>query len=318
MLQQTTVQAVIPYYTKWLELFPDMQSLSRAPLQKILKAWQGLGYYQRAKNMHRAAGIIITEHSGRLPREYSVLLSLPGFGPYTAAAVLSLAFDLPYPVLEANTRRLLMRLRKIDGPYRSSLDNGFLEFLSPLLPEKNIGLFNQALMELGSLVCRPQNPQCHLCPVTDSCLAFSAGEQEIIPPPKKRTYTKIEAVVAVVRRDGKYLIQKRPSRGLMADLWEFPGGKREKGETLEQCLAREVREELHTDIREFRPLITVRHAYTRFQVTLYAYECVLDKNPRTSTNIRVWAGLKELHRYPFPSGSAKIIRFLEKRENRRE
>ena len=314
MLQQTTVQAVLPYYQKWEKLFPDIKSLSRAPLQKVLKAWQGLGYYQRAKSLHKASRIIIDKFKGQIPPDYDELKNLPGFGPYTTAAVLSFAFNKPYPVLDANVRRVIMRIGRIRQK-DSVKDKTLIPFLESQLPPKKSGLFNQALMELGALVCRPKNPHCLLCPIIEYCEAYQAGEQEVIPPPKKRHYQKIEAVIGIIWKNDRLLIQKRPSPGLLADLWEFPGGKRVAGESLRQALDREIKEELSAEVAEKNFLTKVHHAYTQFQVTLHAYECRLKNDPRFDRKHR-WVTLRALRRYPVPSGSAKIINFLEKREKK--
>lgn len=314
MLQQTTVKTVLPYYRKWIKLFPDVVSLSRAQPQKVLKAWQGLGYYQRAKNLLRASRIIADKHQGQIPENYQDLRKLPGLGPYTAAAVLSLAFGQPYPVLDANARRVLMRLIRLRGEVSSKNDKTLLQFLKPFFPKKNPGLFNQALMELGALVCRPKNPLCLLCPLGQSCVAFKKGEQEIIPSPKKRRYQRVDAVVAVIGKDGKYLIQKRPPSGLMADLWEFPGGKRKSGETLREALRREVREELSAEVKEEKFILKVEHAYTQFLVSLHVYECRLKSKPLLRKGRHLWVSPRGLKNYPFPSGSAKIVKFLEAKE----
>jgi len=314
MLQQTTVPAAISYYERWFNFFPDVEALSEAPLQKVLKAWQGLGYYQRAKNLHKTSKVIVREFGSQIPKDYDKLRRLPGIGPYTASALLSFAFDAPYPVLDANVRRVLMRLMRIRSYAFTKNDKAFLKFLMPHLPRKNSSQFNQALMELGSLVCKPKNPICLLCPITEFCRAFESGEQEIIPLPKKRNFQKIETVIAIIKKGGRYLIQKRPSRGLLADLWEFPGGKRKSSESLIQALHREIREELEVEIEKEKYLTKVHHSYTQFQVTLYAYECSLKNGPRLRGKIFRWVSLKGLRRYPFPSGSVKIIRFLEEGE----
>ena len=312
MLQQTTVAAVIPYYERWMRLFPDIETLSQASLQKILKAWEGLGYYQRAKNLHKAAQIVCKEYQGHIPSDYGRLIRLPGLGPYTTSALLSFAHNLPYSVVEANVRRVLMRLIRFKG--QPPEDDFFSSLLKPLIPLKNPGQFNQAMMELGALVCKPRHPLCLLCPVTEFCQAYETGEQEIIPPPKKRSTQKIEAVIAIVRRDRRYLIQKRPSRGLLADLWEFPGGKRKPSESCLHALRREIYEELGVKVIESKFLTKVRHAYTQYQVTLYAYECRLEAVPRLEKGRHRWLTLRGLRRFPFPSGSAKIVRFLEAME----
>jgi A/G-specific adenine glycosylase len=312
MLQQTTVQAVLPYYAEWLRRYPDVESLSRAPLNKILKSWQGLGYYQRARNLQAAARVLVRDFGGRIPQDFETLRKLPGFGPYTAAAVLSLAFNLPYPVIEANVRRVMMRLLRIPGESGAHQDGLLRGRLEALFPRRNPGLFNQAMMELGALVCRSRQPQCLACPVTAHCRAYEHGDQEIIPRPKKTSVKRFDAVIAVIKRGGKVLIQKRPGIGLLAGLWEFPGGKIEAGETRERALRREIREELGAELLAASSLLKVKHAYTRFEVTLYVYDCTLKKGPALKRSDLRWVGLKSLRHYPFPSGSAKIVDFLEK------
>jgi A/G-specific adenine glycosylase len=311
MLQQTTVQAVVPYFEAWLGLFPDVETLARAPVRKILRAWQGLGYYERARNMRRAAKIILAKHGGSIPDDPGALRRLPGFGPYTTAAVLSLAFDKPFPVLDANVRRVAMRLLDLRGRPGPEADRKVSAWLEATCPRHGAGDFNQAMMELGALVCRPRSPLCLSCPVLDTCAAAAAGVQELIPPSKRTRLKKIEAVLAVVRKDGHVLIQKRAEKGLLAGLWEFPGGKREPGESRSAALRREVREELGAEVRSARFLTRVEHSYTRFQVTLYVYECRLDREPPAVRGRRVWSTLSGLRRYPLPSGSVKVVKFLE-------
>jgi A/G-specific adenine glycosylase len=314
MLQQTTVRAVRPYYEKWLERFPDLESLARAPLRDVLRAWQGLGYYQRARNLHRAAGRILREHGGRLPADRDALRRLPGFGPYTTAAVLSLAFGRPLPVIDANVRRVLMRVLATEGPASSSLDKGFLAVLEKIIPRAAPGAFNQAMMELGALVCRSANPQCLACPVRGFCRAAAEGRQETIPRPRRIETTPVEAVVAVIRRDGRFLIRQRPEAGLLAGLWEFPGGKRERGESLVEALRREVREEVGAEVADVRFLTTVRHAYTRFQVTLHAFTCRFRRAPVLPNKEFRWVTLRSIRRYPLPSGSVRIVDHLARQK----
>jgi A/G-specific adenine glycosylase len=315
MLQQTTVPAVIPYYERCLEAFPDVRSLARAPLRRVLREWQGLGYYRRAENLHRAAQAIVKEHGGCVPREEDVLRRLPGFGPYTTAAVLSLAFGKPVPLVDANVRRVVMRLLGIEGQAAPKLDATLLAFLRKVLPVARPGDFNQALMELGALVCRSRNPQCLVCPVRSSCRAAREGLQEIVPRPKKLSLEKLEVVVAVIERNGRFLFQQRPPGGLLAGLWEFPGGKLEPGESLSAALRREVREELGAEIRNVRRLTTVRHAYTRFQVTLHAFACDLAGGSKLRPGPpRRWLSLSSLRRYPLPSGSVRIVDYLAGRQ----
>lgn len=312
MLAQTTVAAVVPYFTRWVKDYPDVRRLARAPARKVLKSWQGLGYYERARNLLRTAKIIVREHGGRIPEDYETLRRLPGLGPYTAAAVLSLAFKRPYPVVEANVRRVLMRLFCLRGGSGPGQDPLIHERLRSIFSRRKPGAFNQALMELGGLVCRARFPLCGSCPVAPFCLAYRRGEQEVIPTPKKRRVRRIEAVIAVIRRRGRYLIHKRPDKGLMAGLWEFPGGKIEPGETREQALRREVGEELGLELRRAEFLVEVKQAYTQFQVRLQAFECRLQAEPSLKGRDLRWVSLRGLRHYPFPSGSAKVVDFLEK------
>jgi A/G-specific adenine glycosylase len=312
MLQQTTVQAVIPYYERWMTLFPDAASLARAPLRKILKAWQGLGYYRRAQNLRAAAKIIVNKFGGRVPADFEEISKLPGVGPYTAAAVLSIAFDKPYPVVDANVRRLMMRILAIRGEAVPKHDSAILNFLKPVISKRSPGAFNQALMEVGGRICKPRNPLCPRCPARPDCSAYREGLQEVIPRPSKIARPKrIEAVVAVVERDGRFLIRKRPEPGLLGGLWEFPGGKRRPRESRVAALRRELREEVGAPTRDETFLAKVRHAYTTFEVDLYAYRCRLEGEPDPIRGRLKWVTSKGLRYYPFPSGSAKIIRRIE-------
>ncbi len=312
MLQQTTVAAVIPYYERWLVLFPDVRSLARAPLEKVLRAWQGLGYYARARNLHRSARLIVRNFGGRLPDDEAALRGLPGFGAYTAAAVLSLAFGRPCPLVDANVRRVLMRVFGLPGTSDSGSDKRLLERLKRFFPTHEPGRFNQAIMELGALVCRSRNPQCLLCPVRPYCRAAALGRQERIPRPKSRVAEKIEAVIGVIADGERYLIQKRPAEGLLAGLWEFPGGKVEPGEASLDALRREIREEVGVEVVRPRFLADVRHSYTRFDVTLHVYLCGIKGKPSVPGDRR-WVTLQGIRRYPLPSGSVRIVDVLEKR-----
>ncbi|MGA2532926.1 MAG: A/G-specific adenine glycosylase [Candidatus Aminicenantales bacterium] len=316
MLQQTTVRAVVPHYERWTRLFPDVGTLARAPLQKVLRAWQGLGYYQRARNIHRSARVLVRDHAGRVPDDEKILGGLPGFGPYTTAAVLSLAYARPLPVVDANVRRVVMRIMGLRGEASSRMDNMIRAYLRGVFPARGPGLFNQAMMELGALVCRGRNPQCLICPVQDACLAAREGTQEVIPRPGKRSTKKIAAAVAVIEDRGRFLIQKRPPSGLLAGLWEFPGGKIKGGESPEAALRREVREELGARVGHVRPLTIVRHAYTQYEVTLHVFSCRLEGPGPVTRPDRRWVSLRSVRRYPLPSGSVKIVDFLAARKTR--
>lgn len=309
MLQQTTVAAVVPYYEKWLKEFPTVHDVAAASLQKILRIWQGLGYYKRAKNIHKSAQMMAGQYQGKIPHDPCELKKLPGFGPYTIGAVLSIAFDQRQPIIDANVRRVVMRLKAIEGHADSAQDPNILKFLDEVMPQKGNNIFNQALMELGALICRNGEPLCLLCPVRSACQAYAQGKQSGIPTLRKREIKEIDAVIALIQKSGKYFIQRRPAQGLFADLWEFPGGKIEKGETPKAALYREVKEELDTEIQSANFLFQVQQFYTQFKANLHVWSCDLKSYPKADTTHK-WVTQKNFDRYPMPSGSVKIVQRL--------
>lgn len=312
-MQQTTVNACIPYYQRWVKTFPTVKHVAHAPLQRILKAWQGLGYYQRARNIHSSSKIITRTYGGKIPRKAQQLRQLPGFGPYTVGAVLSIAYNFRYPIIDANVRRVMMRLLAIQGEAQVSLDSQILAFLKKILPKKNIKMFNQALMELGALVCRSREPLCSLCPVQKFCKAYARGIQEIIPSPQKMKYRDLDVAIGILQKNKRYFIQKRLSKGLLADLWELPGGKIEQGEGPKAALARELKEECNIDIVTCKPFMTTKHFYTNHRVKLHVSFCEPKIYP-SGDRRRRWVTLKEMDRYPMPSGTAKIIEKLKTKD----
>lgn len=305
-MQQTTVNAVIPYYKKWVKAFPTIKHVANASEQKVLRAWQGLGYYSRAKNIHRCAKLICKEHGGKIPQAESDLRKLPGFGPYTTGAVLSIAYDKKFPIVDANIRRVVMRLKAQTGPADVKHDRKVIDFLEKVMPERNNRTFNQAFMELGALICQSRTPQCVVCPVKSFCKAYKKGLQEIIPEKRKKQYKELDVVVGVLRQGNKYFLQKRPSNGLLGDLWEFPGGKIEKGETPQEALHREIQEELGVSIQRSKHIMNVRHFYTHFKVNLHVSFFRPDRLPPQDRTHK-WLTLKGLEDYPLPSGSVKIV-----------
>ena len=306
MLQQTTVNTVIAYYERWIKTFPTVHDLAKAPLQTVLKQWQGLGYYNRVKNLHKAAIVLINEHKGILPKDPQVIRSLPGFGPYTTGSVLSIAYDIPLTIIDANVRRVVMRLLALPGMADTKQDPKINEFLLKVLPARGAGDFNQALMELGALVCRAKGPVCISCPVNKYCQAYKKSKQEIIPQTKKKIIKDIQAVIAIIKKGNNYFIQKRPSKGLLADLWEFPGGKIKAGESKKKALVRELNEELGVQLKSSKHLFDVKHFYTQFRVNLSVFACSLENEPKADATHR-WVSFKNFSKYPMPSGSAKII-----------
>jgi A/G-specific adenine glycosylase len=310
MLQQTQVETVRDYYLRFMERFPTVADLAAAPLEAVLKLWEGLGYYSRARSLHRAAQEVLARYGGELPADVAALCGLPGIGAYTAGAIASLAFGIPAPAVDGNVRRVLARVLAQASPTAVQLEAAARLLLPPEAP----GAFNEALIELGATLCRPQNPTCLLCPWRDWCMACQMGQQEAFPAPKPRKALPHYDVVAAVtvREDGRVLVAQRRHNAMLGGLWEFPGGKREGDETLEEALIRELHEEMGIGLEVGRHLTTVEHAYTHFRITLYAFFCrLVEGEPRCieCADFR-WATLADIHALPMAVTDRKIARVL--------
>lgn len=261
MLQQTQVATVIPYFERWLSRFPTIESLAAASPDEVLKLWEGLGYYARARNLHRAAQLVVHEHNGRLPDSVEGLLALPGVGRYTAGAIASLAYNKRTPALDGNTRRVICRL------FAHQTDETAWTLAESLLPEENPGNFNEALIELGALVCTPRAPRCDECPLKPFCAACATGAPEAYPQPRRRTAQPQHCVLtAVIVTGSAVLLAQRPTDGLLGGLWEFVSS--ELRHPPNESLAEMVQRRLGMDISgaEVHPLSEVRHAFTHFRV----------------------------------------------------
>ncbi len=322
MLQQTQVTAVIPYYERWLARFPTVADLAAAPLGDVLKLWEGLGYYSRARNLHAAAQKVMAEFDGRLPETVEELQKLPGIGRYTAGAIASIVFNQPAPILDGNVIRVFSRLTDLpDDVTTTAAKKKLWQMASDLVPTERPGDFNEALMELGQQVCLPKRPHCLLCPLSPHCLARQRGTQLERPvrPPRKRTPHYDVTAGVIWRQPGpaftnqtEFLIAQRPLDGLLGGLWEFPGGKQEKGESLPEALKREIQEELGMDIEVGSNLTVVQHAYTHFRITLHAFHAVhLNGKPQLlGVADYAWITLNDLDNYAFAVTDQKIIAAL--------
>jgi A/G-specific adenine glycosylase len=269
MLQQTQVATVIPYFHRFLERFPTLGDLARADLHDVLRLWEGLGYYRRARDLHRAAGLMIEQHDGTLPNNADALRELPGFGRYTTNAVLSQAYERRLPILEANSTRLLCRLFAIaEDPKSPPVQKRLWQLAETLLPAKRIGDFNQALMELGALVCTPQSPRCDDCPLVSEC---QASRQELVDAiPRKAAPPRIETVnevAVVVWRQGRVLLVQRPAEGRWAEMWEFPRTEVAANQSHEEA-ALALLGQLGVNAELDKEIMTIRHGVTRFRITL--------------------------------------------------
>lgn len=322
MLQQTRVETVIDYFQRWMARFPTIEALATADLQAVLKQWEGLGYYARARNLHRAAQQVVEEHGGQLPQERGALLALPGIGEYTVGAVLSLAFNQPEPILDGNVKRVLSRVGDLERPID---ETGAVKQLwawaravVEAAPADTAGACNEGLMELGATVCTPENPRCLICPIVEWCLAAARGTQRARPvmPPRKST-PHIDVAAGIIWQGARFasplLIAQRPTEKMLGGLWEFPGGKLEPTDAdLPACLRREIAEELGLEITVGEEFIQIRHAFTHFRMTLHAFHAhPVAGEPRAigCADWR-WVRLDQLDAFPFPVTDQKIIRAL--------
>jgi len=316
MLQQTQIERVIAFFQAWMERLPTVRHTADADRETLLKLWEGLGYYNRAINIHRTAGILRDEHGGDLPADYKRLLALPGIGPYTAGAIMSLAFNEPYPAVDANAERMLSRVFDIEEPIKATATQKRLRHkATELIPQGRARELNQALMEHGALVCLPRDPRCRECPIAAACLARERGVAEMRPNKgASKPITYLEAVVGILVHEGRIFVQKRPEGGLMPGLWEFPGGKLREGEAPVEGLEREMREELNIDIRLGQPLAEVRHGYTSFRVLLRAYFCSPATDPEAirlaAASESRWVDPARLQDFSFPAANRRLVAML--------
>ena len=311
MLQQTQVNTVLPYYRKFLTQFPDIKSLASADVQAVLKLWEGLGYYARARNLHRAANMVMEDHLGQIPASWEDFKRLPGVGDYIANAVLSIAFDQPHPVIDGNVKRVLSRLLLIEAPVnRSSSYKLFRDAAGRLLDQQNPASFNQAMMELGAVVCKPKNPICDHCPLQLDCGAHRVGRVNEYPKRvKSKPVPEYHIAVGVVFKNNQVLITQRNLEGLLGGLWEFPGGKVRKNEDPETACIREIKEEVNLMVNIDSYLSRVKHAYTHFKIILDVYCCRYLKGRvklKGPVDYR-WIKVNEIDRFPFPKANHKFI-----------
>jgi A/G-specific adenine glycosylase len=313
MLQQTQVKTVIPYYHRWLAQFPTLEQLASADLQQVLKAWEGLGYYTRARNLYACAQEIMQHHGGVFPTELKDVLALPGIGRTTAGGILSAAFNQPAAILDGNVKRVLARLVALPVPPTKATKQ-LWQLSEALLDREHPREFNQALMDLGATVCTAKKPDCNNCPWIPHCQAYNQGIQFQLPMREISSPLphKNIGVAVIWNEQGQILIDRRRPEGLLGGLWEFPGGKIERGETVEECIKREILEELAIEIEVGDRLISIDHAYSHFRVTLTVHHCRYltgIPQPLECDEIR-WVTLDEIDQFPFPKANSQIIAAL--------
>lgn len=315
MLQQTQAATAAPHFVAFTHRFPTLQALAAASLDAVLKAWQGLGYYSRARNLHRAAQIIMAEYGGQLPETVNELMKLPGIGRYTAGAIASIAFGERAPVLDGNVKRVLCRLFAIrDAPRAPATVKRLWQLAESLVPPHQPGAFNEALMELGATICTPRSPACADCPLRTHCQAYRQGIVGLVPlRAKRQALPHYDVTAAVIRKKNTILITQRPADSMLGGLWEFPGGKCHDAETLEECLRRELQEELAIQVQVGRRITTIKHSYTHFKITLHAFDCrhIAGRIRPLGVAAWRWVTLDELDNFAFPVTDQKIIQALK-------
>ena len=313
MLQQTRVETVLPYYHRFLARFPHVQALASASLNEVLKVWENLGYYARARNLHAAAREIAARGQGTLPATKEELLLLPGIGSYTAAAVASIAHGEAVPAVDGNVTRVLCRVFALQTALEcSSTQNTIHALAETLIPPTAPGRFNQGLMDLGATLCTPKKPSCAPCPLKGLCLAEIQGMQETLPVRRRRrVIPHKEMIVPVVfdTRD-RILIVQRPFEGLLAGLWGFPSAEKKKRETVGQALRRALKEHLEIRLTKTEAPVSVRHAYSHFKILAHAYPCRSAESRPIRGRGLTWAGPEALLQLPFAAVDRKIMKAL--------
>jgi A/G-specific adenine glycosylase len=308
MLQQTRVETVIPYFENWMQLFPNVALLAKASERRVLNAWEGLGYYSRARNLHKAAKIVLKEYEGELPRDLNLLIKLPGIGRYTVGAIASIVFGMDEPALDGNLKRVYTRLFDIAVPIGDSVGEKQLwDIARRSLPIGRAGDFNQALMDLGAAICVPKNPRCKICPVADLCVSHINGTQELRPvrKPKKNVPHHLHAA-GVILKGKKVLLAQRPPKGLLGGMWEFPNGR--VSDDPAKALTKVLRSEYSLKVQRKEAWGFVQHAYTHFKVRVHVFRCHLLS--MSNDGKFKWVMMKKLEEYPMGKIDRQIAKMV--------
>jgi A/G-specific adenine glycosylase len=312
MLQQTQVNIVIPYYQKFLKSFPTLQHLARANLSKVLKVWEGLGYYSRARNLHRAAGIIMNHFNGKIPNQLKDLLSLPGIGRSTAGSILSFAYNKEAPILDGNAKRVISRLFAVsDNPAKGKTEHLLWKISESLIPKGNASFFNQGLMDLGAMICTPKEPQCSKCPLREFCKGKASGKPERFPTKTARKKIPlVESVSVVIRKDGKVLLNQRPPVGLLGGLWEFPNWEIQREKRLR--LRNHIKKEMGVNVKVKESIGTFQQTYSHFRLTLQVFHC----QHLNGKGKGKWVPIQDLHLFPMSRIHRRIAEVIDGKTRR--
>ncbi len=308
MLQQTQVKTAASYFTSWMKKFPTVRHLSQSNIDDLLKSWEGLGYYQRAHNIFFTAQVIQNQFNGVFPKTYNELIQLKGIGDYTASAIMSIAYNKPYPAIDGNLKRVIARIYGISNFKNIIKDSK--EYISRLMKNYNPSVINQSLMDLGREVCLPKNPKCSICPVQQFCKGFNNQSIEKYSLKKKsKLYPTLDVSVGLIVDNEKILISKRKKNGLLGGLWELPGGKLQKKESFKKCLKREILEELDVKVKIIGQIGIIKHKYSHFGINMHGFKCIIESGmpkPLASDGIK-WINFEQINNYAFPKATLKLF-----------
>jgi A/G-specific adenine glycosylase len=312
MLQQTQVSTATPYFNSWMNKFPCVKSVAKAQIDDILKVWEGLGYYQRAHNIFFTAQTITNKYKGVFPKTYDELIQLKGVGDYTASAIMSIAYNKPYPSIDGNLKRVIARLCGIND-FNTIVEQS-KKYISNLMIYKNPSIINQSLMDLGREVCTPKNPKCIICPINTFCIGFNNNLIEKFSiKPKTKKIPIFDVSVGLIMKNNNILISKRKKAGLLGGLWELPGGKLIASESFKECLKREVLEELDIKIKIINKIGTIKHQYSHFKINMCGFKCKIKSGapkPLVSDGIK-WINFNEIKKYAFPKATLKLFNIVD-------
>jgi A/G-specific adenine glycosylase len=314
MLQQTQVDQVIPYYLRFLNRFPSLRSLAQSNPDHVLKIWEGLGYYRRARYLRDAARIIVKEFGGKIPNDYARLKMLPGFGEYTCGSVLSIAFNQPYPAVDGNVIRVISRLFRIEtdaGLSRTKKEIALI--VKDLIPHHQASEFNQSLMELGALICKPKNPLCPRCCWKRFCRAYNELEDPSLLPrkAKRKKRPHFHVAVGIVRKDDRILIAKRPKHLILGNLWEFPGGRKNVHESLEKSCVRNIEKDTKIKTKILHPLFSFKHYFSHYGMTLHFFIARYVSGKTESGQPIRWVKMDALEKFAFSTAHKKAIEKIQ-------
>ncbi len=314
MLQQTRVDTVIPYFLNFIDKFSTVEALAKADEEEVLKAWEGLGYYSRVRNLQKGARVVMSQYGGVVPDNLYEIRKIPGIGPYTAGAILSIAYDKSVPAVDGNVMRVFSRLFCIKDDIAVGKTRNEMEKIgSVVVPEGNPSFFNQGLMELGALICTPLSPKCETCPVYEHCCAAEKGMQNELPvKTKKQAAKEVALEVALVWKKDKLLLMKRPTDGLLASLWAFPVVEKEESWEPGNSIIQELKEQYGVTVEKIAYAFDAHHVFTHLKWNMKVFDCELSAEKTIEYPQIQWVTLEETRNYAIPTAFMKVLKKIKR------